>query len=94
MGLQHVLGQRAQQQVQQPGAGQGEECTLQALPQRGLLRVGHQCLHRAIGRDHPGQRHHQVAQHHPPPVAAQRLRHPRVGNRGLAGRVCGHGWEG
>ena len=35
-----------------------------------------------------------VAQHHPSPVTAQRLRHPRVGNRGVAGRFCGHGREG
>ncbi len=94
VGVQHVLGQRAQQQIQQACAGQGEERALQALPQCRLLRIGHQRLHHAVGRDHPGQRHRQVAQHHPAPVTAQRLRHPRVGNRGVAGRFCRHGRGG
>ncbi len=94
MGMQHVFGQRAQQQIEQARAGQREERALQALPQGRLLRIGHQRLHHAVGGDHPGQRHHQIAQHHPAPVTAQRLRHPRVGNWGVAGRFCGHGRGG
>ncbi len=91
MGAQHMLGQRAQQQVQQAGAGEGEEGVLHGLPERQLPRVRYQCRHGAIGGDHPGQRQHQIGQHHPTTVTTQRLRHLRVGSGGGAGRFCGHG---
>ncbi len=96
VGVQHVLGQRAQQQIDQPGAGHHEKRALGGLPARGGGHVAGQHLHRGIAAQDPHQGQHQVTGHHPPAVAAQGLGERAFGRGGVgqAGGSDRHGRVG
>jgi hypothetical protein len=88
VGMQHVLGQRAQQQIDQCRAGHHEERAFERLPLRGGLQVTRQHLDRRVAAQDPDQGQDQIGHDHAPAVAAQ-----IAGERGL-GSGFGRAWQG